>query len=73
MDNVISMVDGMVVGPQSYYEGPSAVASVIDRPVDPIGGQKCTYVQKFSRIGQLDMHRFPRIGPTVGGPTGRAV
>ena len=78
VDNVTSMVEGMVVGPQSHYEGPPTVASAIGRPVNLIGDQQFpenrqrdTHV--IPENGQRDMQRFSGIGPTVGGPTGPVI
>ena len=42
VDNVTSMVEGMVVGPRCHYEGSPTVASDIGRPVNLIGDQQHT-------------------------------
>ena len=45
IENVTSLVEGMVVGPQPHYEGPPTVPSVFGRLVDPIEEQQPDVVQ----------------------------
>ena len=71
VDNVTSMVEGMVVGPQSHYEGPPTVASAIGRPVNLIGDQQHNVFRKTDNGTYMFFRKtdngtgtfFPESGP----------
>ena len=69
LDNVTSLVEGMVAGPQPHYEGPPTIPSVFGRLVDPIGKQHPD-LHRFPENRRTDVHRFPENGQrdTMVGP-----
>ena len=62
--NATSLVEGVVVGPQPYNEGPPTAPSVIGRLVDPIGGQHPD-VHRLSGTGLPAVHTISLHGPSA--------